>query len=212
MSQNTDNLRGLDRILVNNAFFRATAIQLLISLPIFAVVAATAVGVALWMALNPPKPQYLGHFGPTGELMRVVPTHEPYVDDITVSQWLTTCIGNIYRFDFVNYREQFDKNQTCFTDAGFADFKAAIESKRLPTVLENGLVSNAVVTQVPVVIDKREVRGVHYWKVRVPIVITMVNKTRQSTNNVMLTAIVARVQPIRNPSGIAISQLSEAPM
>lgn len=207
MSKNLKNNNGLDPILVQNSLYQSIAKTSIVSLPLFAVASLLSACFSVWVMLNPPEPQYFAT--ENGKLTPLVPTNKPYVDNVRVTQWVTEALTHAYRWDFQNWREQFAENQAYFTDEGFEAFKNEMSRERLPMTVNNGLVVGLAVTAAPIVVATTVANGVYLWKVRVPAVITMSNKNKQSSTKVILTVVVARVLTSRSANGIAISQIVE---
>lgn len=197
--------RALEKITLRNEFykdnFRRILWLLLLSLIINVVL---VIGFIFYSA----KPNEKFFFATTddGQLIPLYPTSIPVVTNSTVINWVSNNVPNIYALDFVHYRSELNTSQQYFTSAGWSQFQQAFQGQ-LQDILNGKLITTASVADVPVVTGTGIFNGVYKWQVQVPLIISLQQGATVTTQNVLLTLVVDRVNNVSNHQILGISQI-----
>jgi len=178
-------------------------------MPVLVVTLLISMATNMYLYLKQPEPRYFATH--EGRLIEMVALNLPYVSDKFILQWAADSVISIYAIDFMNYRKQITEMGPLFTRDGFKVFQEAITQRRLRGIVENRMVSSAVVTGTPVILGTAVANGTFIWRIRVPVVATVANNERRLTTNYHVTLVVSRTETFMNPHGIAISQFIEEP-
>lgn len=196
---------ALEQVKLRNDFykdnFRRIIWLLLISLIL-------NVALALAFVFYSAKPAQKFFFATTdaGQLIPLYPTAQPVVTNATVLNWVSKNVPQIYALDFVHYREELNDVQQYFTTAGWSQFQTAF-APQLKDILNEKLITTAAITDVPVVTGSGIFDGVYKWQVQVPMVISLQKGDTVSTQNVLLTIVVDRVNNVSAHQILGISQI-----
>lgn len=198
---------ALELVKLRNEFYRDNYRRLVLVLMVAIIVLLASVGTLLYMYTHPPKPQYFAT-DPEGRIIRLTPLSEPNLSSAALLQWANIAAVASFTYDFANYRKQLQDASQYFTTSGWAAFVDAIKaSNNLTAVTQKKLVSYAVATGAPVILEEGEIQGVYSWKVQMPMLITYESASEVSQQNVVVTMMIQRVSTVDYEKGIGISQL-----
>lgn len=177
---------------------------------VWALLVSLAVNLALIAAFVALKTQrvereYFAVDGQTGRLTPMPPLSEPYLARGALLGWFVDCAVATNTYDFVNYQRQLESSASCFTKSGWDEFTAAMDQAgTLGQVRSQRLVANAVPTGAPVVTREGMRSGVYAWEVEMPLMVTFHGARTNTTQRLLLTAVVARVPTGSSKSGVGI--------
>jgi len=120
--------------------------------------------------------------------------------------WVSKNVPNIYALDFVNYRQELNSAQKYFTSQGWSQFQTAFAGQ-LDNVRNEKLVMSAVPSDVPIVTGSGVFNGVYKWQVQIPMVISLQKGSTITTQHVLLTIVVDRVNNFSSHQILGISQI-----
>jgi hypothetical protein len=142
---------------------------------------------------------------------RVIPIRalsEPFVTDTFLLNWVNEQVSRAYSMDPVNYRRQAEDLSSSFTQDGYQQFIASLqESGTIEFMTKNLLVSTATARGTPVIVEQGEIRGTHFWKVQIPMLVQYRSAIKGAEKKRMVAVTVVRRQTLENPLGIGISQI-----
>lgn len=141
-----------------------------------------------------------------GQLIPLYPTVQPVVSNATVISWVSNTVPQIYQLDFINYRSQLNQMESYFTPAGWNSFVTAF-SPQLKNLVTQQLVMSATPTDVPVITGSAVFGGVYKWQVQMPLVINLQQGSTQTTQKVILTIVVDRVNNVSAHQLLGIEQI-----
>ena len=129
------------------------------------------------------------------------------MSDSALLTWANRAAVTAFTLNFVNYETELAKMSGLFTPAGWTQFKKAlISSNNLEALTAKKLVSTAVATGAPVIVNQGPLNGAWAWKVTIPLLVTYESASEMLTKTPSVTMVISRVSPLVNPNGIAISQ------
>ena len=142
----------------------------------------------------------------SGNIIPIRPLDQPILSDASITSWISNAVANIYRLDFINYRQDLSVNRKYFTDAGWSNFNAAFQPT-LNKIISDKLVVKATPSNVPVIIKKFLYNGVYTWQVQVPLLVSYAKGASQNTSNIVWTIAIQRVATSTTDQLLGISQI-----
>lgn len=189
----------------NNQFYRDYYHYFLYGLMVVLVMTLAAVGMVLREILHRPLPEFAA-VQSNGQVMKLTPFEEPNLLPDTLLSWAGKAASTAYTFDFVNYEKEIAQARSYFTDAGWADFRAAI-SGTLSTIVKNQLFVTGVVSGAPVIANQGLLPGKGYvWRVQIPFLVTYQSANTTTEAFFIVIVCIVRVPTSTNPQGIGIDQ------
>jgi len=203
MAKDTSN--ALEQVTLRNSFyrdnFRRTIWLLLVSL----ILNVILVSAFIFYSTRPTH-NFFFATSEDGQLIPLYPTTQPAVNNTTVLNWVSKNVPNIYALDFVNYRQELNSAQKYFTSQGWSQFQTAFAGQ-LDNVRNEKLVMSAVPSDVPIVTGSGVFNGVYKWQVQIPMVISLQKGSTITTQHVLLTIVVDRVNNFSSHQILGISQI-----
>lgn len=201
----TNSSTALEQVTLRNSFyrdnFRRTIWLLLVSLILNVILVC-----AFIFYTTRPTHSYFFATSEDGQLIPLYPTTQPVVNNATILNWVSKNVPNIYALDFVNYRQELNHVEQYFTAQGWSQFQTAFAGQ-LDNVRNEKLVMSAVPSDVPVVTGSGVFSGVYKWQVQVPMVISLQKGNTITTQHVLLTIVVDRVNNVTSHQILGISQI-----
>ena len=157
------------------------------------------------------KPQDVRYFGSTttGEQIPLNGLDDPVITQKLITQWASIATKNIYTIDFNKFQSQLDNMKVYFTDAGWSSFYDALnQSQLLGMIKKNKQEMTGVITNDPVVQKTGIERGVRYWIVQMPILISLDSSSGGLNRHVVVTMTIVRSKNIHAPSGLQIERIA----
>jgi len=189
----------------NNAFYRDNYRYFLFGLMAVIVILLAMVWVLLFEVLHRPLPAFAA-VQPNGQSMQLYPFEEPNLLPDTLLRWAGKAASTAYTFDFVNYEQEISQARPYFTEAGWEDFRSAINNV-LKTVVQNQLFVTGVVSGPPVISNQGPLVGKGYvWRIQIPFLVTYQSSNTTTTGNFIVIVSIVRVPTSTNPQGIGIDQ------
>lgn len=142
----------------------------------------------------------------TGQLIPLYPTSMPVVSDSTVINWVSNNVPKIYQLDFINYRSELNQLQGFFTSDGWQQFVKAYSSQ-LSNVVNQKIVMTATPSDVPVITGRGVFGGVYEWQVQMPLILNLQQGNTETTQKVLVTMVVDRVNNTTSDQLLGISQI-----
>jgi len=154
--------------------------------------------------------QYFAYDSRTGAIVELIPQDRPNKTSNALLSWTMDCVERAYSYDVVNYRKQLMDASSCFTVDGWNAFTKALESSgNLEEVKQKKMIASGV-RNGAAIIQKEGVNpetGRYTYIVRFPLKVTYQGEGRMPTQNMVITAMVERVDSAVSPDGIGISQI-----
>jgi intracellular multiplication protein IcmL len=163
-----------------------------------------AVGLAYTGSKTPTS--YFFSTTQTGQLIPLYPTTQPVVTNSTVLSWVSNNVPQIYQLDFINYRSQLNQLQGYFTATGWRQFVGAFGGQ-LKDLVSQQIIMSATPENVPVITGSGVFNGVYKWQVQMPLVLNLQQGNTQTTQHVLLTIVIDRVNNVSANQLLGISQI-----
>ena len=189
----------------NNQFYRQYYHWMIIALMILIVLLLIALFVAFYQITYRPLPLFYAK-STSGKEMNLMAFNEPNLLPNTILRFASKAATLAYTFDFVNYNKQIEAVSPYFTDAGFRDYRNAVNSL-INTVVTNQLFVNGVVSGAPVIVNQGPLPETTYaWRVQIPFLVTYQSANTISKQDYFVVMTIIKVPTNINPQGIGISQ------
>ena len=164
-----------------------------------------------YIITHPPAPKYFAT-SINGRITPLTPLNEPNQSDPAILQWANQAAIAAFTYNFVNYRAELQSASGYFTADGWQQFLTALQdSNNLDAVKAKKLVVSAVASSAPVFLQKGILNGRYAWRIQMPILVTYQSASEFSQQNLTVTMLVVRVDPLNSPRGIGIAQFISAP-
>jgi len=197
--------KGLELVLLRNAFYRDHYRRALMALLLLVVLNVLLVCGIVYKISNPQPPQYFATTA-EGRMINVHPLNDPVVTDSYVLQWTANAVRHSFSQDYLHWRAQLQQASSSFTPSGWHYFLDSMQkSNNLKTLISLKMVSNAEITGAPRIQEKEVVGGHYAWKINMPVVVTYSNAQRTITVPMDVTLIVLRMPVKDYPQRIAIN-------
>lgn len=160
----------------------------------------------IYLILNPSPPKY---FATTinGRITPLFALDEPNQSDAAVLQWSAEAATAAFSYNFVNFRDAFQKASGYFTSDGWDQFVNALNSSNnLKAVKAKKLIVSSVPERAPIILRKGLINNKYAWRVQVPLLITYQSASEFNKSNVVVEMTIYRVSTLNSPRGIGISQ------
>lgn len=203
--KNNDNTGALELVILRNTFYRDNYKRALTALVLIVIINCILAASIFYVVTNPPKPEY---FATTddGRMINWHPLNDPVVTDDFIVQWTTNATRKAFSLDYLHWRQQLEDASKYFTSQGWKYFLQSFkQSNNLETLTNLKMVSDAVVTGAPKILQKAVLDGVYAWKVQMPILVTYSNMGKSIPMPMTVTLIVMRVPVEQNSDRIAIN-------
>lgn len=196
---------ALEQVKLRNDFyrdnFRRTIWLLLISLILNVILV-----VAFIFYSTKPTQKFFFAVTDAGQMIPLYPTTQPVVTNETVLNWVSKNVPALYALDFVHYREQLNAVQQYFTPAGWSQFQTAFQAQ-LKNIIDQKLITSAVPSGTPIITGTGVFDGVYKWQVQMPMTLSLQKGNIISTQKVLLTIVVDRVNNVSAHQILGISQV-----
>ena len=176
---------------------------------------AVLVGVSLlhdaWAWTHPVPPRYFftdGKHAPRP----VVALDSPIADDTELLDWTVKAVLAPYNLDYYNYPVELNTASRRFTVRGWNTFaQSFINQGNFEELKRARLLCHAQSQRAAVIHQTSFVAGALAYQIQFPLTQTCENANQTSTNSLMVTALVVRVDDDDHPDGLAIDQLVASP-
>jgi intracellular multiplication protein IcmL len=141
------------------------------------------------------------------KVVRLRALNAPNLTTQALLDWASQAATTVYTLNFNNYQEVIRKARIYFTQAGYDNFKEAINSAGITSsIIKKRLVVSAVVTDTPVVLKEAILDSGYYaWQVQLPMLLTYQSAGDQVQSRILLTLLITRVPSSESVTGIGIA-------
>ena len=145
------------------------------------------------------------------EVMPVL--RHPNLSTSVLLNWAGEAATTAYTFDFYNYQQVLQDIRSYFTQAGYDNFLAALQSSgTIRDVVSKKLVVSCVMTGNPIILKEGETPdGSYAWQVQFPLLITYQSASELAKQNMVLNLLIATVPTTESPKGIGIASFVVRP-
>lgn len=203
--ENVEPKDALNLVYLRNEFYRDN-FRRLVWLLLASILLNIALGIGVIYTGSKTPGNYFFATTEIGQLIPLYPTTQPVVSNSTILSWVSDNVPKIYQLDFINYRTQLNQLQGYFTPTGWQAFVSAY-APQLKNLVDQKLVMSATPTDVPVITGGGVFDGVYKWQVQMPLVINLQQGNTQTTQKVLLTLVVERVNNVSAHQLLGISQI-----
>lgn len=196
---------ALEQVTLRNAFYKDNFRRIIWILLLSLILNIILVLAFIFISVKPAQ-KFFFAITDSGQMIPLYPTVQPVVTDSTVLNWVSNSVPQIYALDFVHYREELNATQQYFTPEGWSQFQAAF-SDQLNDIINQQLITSATLSDVPVITGAGVFSGVYMWRVQVPMIISLQKGSTVTTQKVLLTLIVNRVNNVSAHQILGISQI-----
>jgi intracellular multiplication protein IcmL len=157
---------------------------------------------------HPAKPRYFfvdGRNPPTP----VVALDSPIVDDTELLEWSVKWVLAPYNVNYHDFPQQLNAAGQHYTRNGWGSFGASyIKGGNFDEMQRARLICYAQAQRSAVIRQTSIIGGRLAYQIQFPMVQTCENVNQQTSSNLMMTALVVRVNDQDHPDGLAIEQLT----
>jgi intracellular multiplication protein IcmL len=192
---------------LRNTFFfmlyRYSTIVFITSLLVF----FTSIGFFVFFSKQPVPPQYIP-INEDGTYINLLPVSDcNSKSEAEVKKFVMSAINKMYKYDYINYSEQFQETASYFTTQGWSEYLEAFnQSGTLLAIKENMWVVSVEPKGLPEYTKEPVIEeNACTWELKVPLIISYYGKNSdQSRGNLYLK--VSRTSVLRNQDGLAIKR------
>ncbi len=195
----------LEQVKLRNDFYK-DGFRRLVWVVLVSIILNIVLVAAVVMNKQLPPEKYFFSTDNTGQLIPLYPTTQPVVTNATVLNWVSSNIPNIYQLDFIHYRSQLNAMQGYFTPQGWSQFQSAFSSQ-LSEIISNQQIVSAAPNGVPVITGTGVFNGVFMWQVQMPLVLYFQKGSTQTSQDILLTIVVSRVNNVAAHQLLGVSQI-----
>ena len=202
---------AMTAVMLRNNFYRDGQRKMILILLFSIAVNIILAGLLAYLITHPPEPRYFAT-SINGRITPITALNAPNQSDSAILQWANQAAIATFSYNFVNYRSELVASSGFFTAEGWDQFISALAaSNNLDAVKSKKLVVSAVATMAPVILQKGILNGRYAWRIQMPMLVTYQSASEFSQQNLVVTMLVTRVDPLNFPRGIGISQFVSAP-
>jgi len=194
-------------VALRNTFFymlyRYASLVFITSLMVF----FTSIGFFMFFSKQPVPPQYIP-INEDGTYINLLPVADcNSKSEAEVKKFVMSAVNKMYKYDYINYSEQFQDIAANFTSAGWNEYLEAYESSgTLLAVKEKMLVVTASPLGLPEYTKQPIIEeGACTWELKVPLSISYYGKDNQQSSGELYLK-VTRTSVLRNQEGLAIKR------
>lgn len=161
----------------------------------------------IYIWANPPAPRYF-YIDGKNPPRPAVALMSPIVDDQQLLDWTVRAILAAYNANYHDYPEQLNAASRKFSRNGWNSFaQSFIAGGNYDAMKKAMLLCFAQAQRAAVISEATVVHGALAYRIQVPIVQTCQNSQQQSTQNLLMTALVLRTNAEDHADGLVIEQL-----
>ncbi len=132
----------------------------------------------------------------------------PIVDDAELLNWTVRAVLAPYNVNYHDFPVELNTAGRRFTQNGWSSFAGSyIKSGNFDAMKKGMLLCYAQAQRAAVISETKMVDGALAYSIQVPILQTCQNTNQQSSQKLMMTALVLRTNAEDHPDGLAIDQL-----
>ena len=174
-------------------------------------VTCALIGLQAYQWANPVQPRYFRYDG-IHPPQPVVALDSPIVDDTELLDWAVKAVLAPYNVDYYNYPAQLNTASRRFTPHGWNTFaQSFIAQGNFEELKRARLLCHAQSQRAALIHNTSMTQGKLAYEIQFPMTQTCENANQTSTNTLMATALVIRVNDDGHPFGLAIDQLVASP-
>lgn len=200
-----------ESILTNADAYRTTA-RLMTRIAVVAMsVAVVAVGIATYSLTNRPEPRY---FATTtdGQIQPLVPLDRPHLSANAVTNFAVQAVTQSLTYDFANYRDDFQRSMQWFTKpTGWNSFVQAVQSSGTLDLVQRRKFNTTAVAENAVIVREGVQSGKYTWVIQIPINVTYQSASQVTSQKLLVSVLIQRLQTYESPYAVAIEQFVAAP-
>jgi intracellular multiplication protein IcmL len=190
-----------------NARYRTGYSKLVTMLVGLVLIMVVLTSMLLLVTFMPQSPRYYAT-STNGQMFPMFSLSEPVVTDNFLRQWVSTVAGGIFTVSFNDWEKQLDTYQDNFTPLAWQDLLGAYNNGGFATnLVQNQLVSSAIVSKQPRILDRSIINGRYTWAVIVPVLVYYSSAGQSSSQTITLSLTISRVPVLSDPQGIQISHI-----
>ena len=161
----------------------------------------------VWVWTHPPQPRYFLVDG-SSTPRPIVPLDSPIVDDTELLNWSVKWTLAPYNVNYHDFPQQLNTAGRHYTQVGWNSFADSyIKGGNFEEMKRARLLCFAQAQRAALIRQTAIFGGRLAYQVQFPMVQTCQNSQQETSQNLMMTATVMRVDDIDHPDGLAITQL-----
>lgn len=197
-----DRSKTLKVVQLRNRFFfmlyRYSTLVFMSSIVTF----VTALSFLIFYARQPVPPQYIP-VNEDGTYIKLDPLSQ-CKEDSEVKKFAINAIKKLYKFDYINYPDQFQEAAPYFTSDGWNKYLDSFtSSNNLQAIKENKWISTIQINSLPEIYTKKVINGVCTWELKSDVQISYIGTSGQNPKGNVYMRIV-RTSVIDHPEGLGI--------
>ena len=178
---------------------------------VMSIVAAGAIGTAGYLATHKEEPRYFATTN-EGQIQPIVPLSRPHLTPAAVNRFAVTAVTDSLTYDFANYREDFGSVQKYFVKpSGWNSFVAAVQKSGTLDLVKDRKFNTTAIAQNAVILKEGVIGGIYEWHVQMPVRVAYQSSSELTTQEMIVTVKLQRLQTYESPEAIAIAQFVATP-
>ncbi len=183
----------------------------LITTLVMAIVVSIFAAHDVYVWAHPTKPVYF-FVDANHPPVPVTPLDSPIVSDTELLEWTVKWVLAPYNVNYHDFPQQLNDAGRHFTDNGWKSFGSSyIKSGNFDKMQTAKLVCYSQAQRGAVIRQSSILGGRLAYQIQFPMIQTCENSNAQSSQNLMMTATIVRMNDLHHPDGVAIDQLTAKP-
>ena len=187
-----------------NRFYRDYYNALMLAITISMMVLIVLVSLLVYQLLHRPLPPFFA-VSNSGQQIQLTAFSTPNLYPDTIIKWASKAAVAAYTFDFANYSQQTAAARPYFTDVGWSDFQASLNTV-INAIVQKQLIVSSVVSGTPIITNQGDLLGRYTWRLQIPFLVTYQAAQSSSQSNYTVIITIVKVPTSTNPTGIGIEQ------
>ena len=144
----------------------------------------------------------------SGDIIPLQTLSEPVVSDNYLTQWAALTTRAVFNLDFVHLQQNLEESKKYFTSGGWNSFIAALNKSGVSKLIrDKKLMTSAVITKTPVILNKSVIAARYSWLVQMPVLVTYTSASESVKKSLIATLMIRRVPVLGASQGIQIANI-----
>ncbi|WP_158106944.1 DotI/IcmL family type IV secretion protein [Caedibacter taeniospiralis] len=172
------------KVITEKAEFYKSNFRLMIKVLLFSVVLNVILVVGLWYSHKEERLYFLA-VNDQGIVKALNLPKKVVVSETMLVNWVSQNVADLYKFDFLNYKEEILNLKYLFTEQGWQAFNEVFKGT-VDQVVAQKMVAKAALDGVPVITAVGHIAGVRSWQIQVPMLVTFSKGQEIANHHILL--------------------------
>jgi intracellular multiplication protein IcmL len=197
----------LQTVCLKDEFYRDGFYRVLFAIGMIALAIGLLIAVSAYLYLSKPKPVVFS-VDNDRRVLAPVPVDQPYLAIPDLTQWVSRVIPTVFTYDFINYTDQLKDVAQYFTPTGWKKFLDILNAYvNYNNVKNTKLFVSATPAGAPIILNQGLLQERYAWWVQMPLTVSYSNYDKQSSQPLVIQALVVRVPTLNNIYGVGIDNM-----